>query len=199
MHIEGVAIIPRCAECEAYWLPADEARWQAWLTDDEPPNSSSTARHAASGSSAATDCRLGSSRLACESDPALVAALGLLARDDHEAVTSDQGAEPRQLVARRKQKSSRLPLSLFVDAPRERNDLSASAPSALASDFDTRTDVCRLVALAHVSAPLRLARSTSRSSGLADGFRRVAKELQPSGRCNATRRALRLRRVPAAA
>lgn len=37
MHIEGVATIPRCAECEAHWLPADEARWQAWLTDDEPP------------------------------------------------------------------------------------------------------------------------------------------------------------------
>jgi hypothetical protein len=36
-HIEGVAIIPRCAECEANWLPADEERWQAWLTDDEPP------------------------------------------------------------------------------------------------------------------------------------------------------------------
>jgi hypothetical protein len=28
---------PRCAECEAHWLPADEERWQAWLTDDEPP------------------------------------------------------------------------------------------------------------------------------------------------------------------
>lgn len=106
-------------------------------------------------------------------------ALRLLVRDDHEAAISDQGAEPRQLVARRKQKSSRLPLSLFVDAPRERNDLSASAPSALASDFDNRTDVFRLVALPHVSAPLRLARSTSRPSGLADGFRRVAKELQP--------------------
>ena len=37
MHIEGVATIPRCAECEADWRPADEARWQAWLTDDEPP------------------------------------------------------------------------------------------------------------------------------------------------------------------
>jgi hypothetical protein len=36
MHIEGVGIIHRCAECEAHWLPADEARWQAWLTDDEP-------------------------------------------------------------------------------------------------------------------------------------------------------------------
>ena len=29
MPIEGVAIILRCAECEAQWLPADEARWQA--------------------------------------------------------------------------------------------------------------------------------------------------------------------------
>jgi hypothetical protein len=38
MHLEGVATIPRCAECEAHWLPADEARWQAWLTDDEPRN-----------------------------------------------------------------------------------------------------------------------------------------------------------------
>jgi hypothetical protein len=37
MHIEGVAIIARCAECEAHWQPADKARWQAWLTDDEPP------------------------------------------------------------------------------------------------------------------------------------------------------------------
>ena len=36
MHLEGVAIIPRCAECEGHWLPADEERWQAWLTDDEP-------------------------------------------------------------------------------------------------------------------------------------------------------------------
>ena len=37
MPVERVALIPRCAECEAAWLPADEARWQAWLTDDEPP------------------------------------------------------------------------------------------------------------------------------------------------------------------
>ena len=37
MRVEGVAPIPRCAECEAHWLPADEERWQAWLTDDEPP------------------------------------------------------------------------------------------------------------------------------------------------------------------
>jgi hypothetical protein len=35
--IESVAIIPRCTECDARWLPADEERWQAWLTDDEPP------------------------------------------------------------------------------------------------------------------------------------------------------------------
>ena len=27
----------RCVEREAHWPPADEARWQAWLTDDEPP------------------------------------------------------------------------------------------------------------------------------------------------------------------
>ena len=37
MHSDLVAIIARCAECEAHWLPADEERWQAWLTDDEPP------------------------------------------------------------------------------------------------------------------------------------------------------------------
>jgi hypothetical protein len=34
IHLEDVATIPSCAECEAHWLPADEARWQAWLTDD---------------------------------------------------------------------------------------------------------------------------------------------------------------------
>jgi hypothetical protein len=34
---EQVALIPSCAECEASWLPADETRWQAWMTDDEPP------------------------------------------------------------------------------------------------------------------------------------------------------------------
>jgi hypothetical protein len=34
---EQVALVPRCAECEARWLPADEERWQAWLTDDGPP------------------------------------------------------------------------------------------------------------------------------------------------------------------
>ena len=37
MSAKEVALIPRCAECEAHWLRADEERWQAWLTDDEPP------------------------------------------------------------------------------------------------------------------------------------------------------------------
>jgi hypothetical protein len=36
VSVEGVALIPRCAECEASWLPADEDRWQGYLTDDEP-------------------------------------------------------------------------------------------------------------------------------------------------------------------
>ena len=35
MRKEGVAINPRCAECEARWLPADEERWQAHLGCDE--------------------------------------------------------------------------------------------------------------------------------------------------------------------
>jgi hypothetical protein len=52
MPLERLAPIPRCAECEAAWLPADEERWQAWLTDDEPPYPSSTARSALSGSAA---------------------------------------------------------------------------------------------------------------------------------------------------
>jgi hypothetical protein len=34
---ERVAVILlRCAECEAYWLPVDNSRWRAYLTDDEP-------------------------------------------------------------------------------------------------------------------------------------------------------------------
>ena len=37
MSAEGVAVIPRCAECGAIWLAADEDRWQAYLTEDEPP------------------------------------------------------------------------------------------------------------------------------------------------------------------
>ena len=35
MSAESVALIPRCAECEAAWLPADEERWQARLGCDE--------------------------------------------------------------------------------------------------------------------------------------------------------------------
>jgi hypothetical protein len=37
MEAERVAPIPRCAECGAMWLPVEKKRWQAWLTDDEPP------------------------------------------------------------------------------------------------------------------------------------------------------------------
>jgi hypothetical protein len=37
MRAESVALIPRCVECEACWLPADEERWFAYLTNDEPP------------------------------------------------------------------------------------------------------------------------------------------------------------------
>jgi hypothetical protein len=29
-------LIPSCVECDARWLPADEERWAAHLTDDEP-------------------------------------------------------------------------------------------------------------------------------------------------------------------
>jgi hypothetical protein len=32
---EQVVPIPRCAECEAVWLPADEDRWRAYLGGDE--------------------------------------------------------------------------------------------------------------------------------------------------------------------
>ena len=37
MPLEKVALMPKCAECQAVWLPADEERWRAYLTDDEPP------------------------------------------------------------------------------------------------------------------------------------------------------------------
>ena len=37
MPLEKVALIPKCAECQAVWLPADEERWRAYLTDDDPP------------------------------------------------------------------------------------------------------------------------------------------------------------------
>ena len=32
---ESVALIPKCAECEAAWLPADEERWRAYLGGDD--------------------------------------------------------------------------------------------------------------------------------------------------------------------
>jgi hypothetical protein len=35
MSAESVALVPRCTECEAYWLPPDEERWQARLGCDE--------------------------------------------------------------------------------------------------------------------------------------------------------------------
>ena len=37
MSAEKVALIPQCVECGAVWLPGDGERWQARLTDDEPP------------------------------------------------------------------------------------------------------------------------------------------------------------------
>jgi hypothetical protein len=37
MGAERVALIPQCAECGSVWLPVDAARWEAYLTDDEPP------------------------------------------------------------------------------------------------------------------------------------------------------------------
>jgi hypothetical protein len=37
MSAEKVALTPQCVECGAVWLPGDGDRWQAWLTDDEPP------------------------------------------------------------------------------------------------------------------------------------------------------------------
>jgi len=36
MPLEGIPVIPKCAECEAAWLPANKERWHAYLTDDEP-------------------------------------------------------------------------------------------------------------------------------------------------------------------
>jgi len=35
MSLERVAITPRCAKCDEVWLPADEARWRAYLDDDD--------------------------------------------------------------------------------------------------------------------------------------------------------------------
>jgi hypothetical protein len=37
MTAEKVALIPQCAECREFWLPADEDRRRAYLdTEDEP-------------------------------------------------------------------------------------------------------------------------------------------------------------------
>ena len=35
MSTEQVALTPQCAECNKLWLPADDERWSAYLTDDE--------------------------------------------------------------------------------------------------------------------------------------------------------------------
>jgi hypothetical protein len=35
MRTEVVALIPRCTECEAVWLPVDDERWCAYLGCDE--------------------------------------------------------------------------------------------------------------------------------------------------------------------
>jgi hypothetical protein len=37
MSPERVALVPHCAECSRVWLPTDEDRWEAYLTDDESP------------------------------------------------------------------------------------------------------------------------------------------------------------------
>jgi hypothetical protein len=57
MPLERVALIPRCAECETVWLPADEARWQAWLTAHEPPELVFHCPDCAERNSARTDAR----------------------------------------------------------------------------------------------------------------------------------------------
>jgi hypothetical protein len=41
---------PAASSANALWLPADEARWRAYLTDDEPGRSPSIAGTAPSGS-----------------------------------------------------------------------------------------------------------------------------------------------------
>ncbi len=35
MNAKGVALVPRCSECEAVWLPDDTDRWCAYLGCDE--------------------------------------------------------------------------------------------------------------------------------------------------------------------
>ena len=37
MPAERIALVAECSECEIPWLPGDEVRWLAYLTDDEPP------------------------------------------------------------------------------------------------------------------------------------------------------------------
>ena len=54
MRAEGIALIPRCAECQTHWLPGDDERWAAYLTDDEPPEVIFTVLTALSESSATT-------------------------------------------------------------------------------------------------------------------------------------------------
>ena len=36
MRTKPPSLVPHCAECPAVWLPADEARWQAYWIDDGP-------------------------------------------------------------------------------------------------------------------------------------------------------------------
>ena len=31
-----VALVPKCVECQALWLPTDEERWRAYLLGDDP-------------------------------------------------------------------------------------------------------------------------------------------------------------------
>lgn len=33
--MESVALVPKCVECKALWLPADTERWRAYLGCDE--------------------------------------------------------------------------------------------------------------------------------------------------------------------
>ena len=35
MSAKSLALIPRCVECKAVWLPADEERWRAYLGGDD--------------------------------------------------------------------------------------------------------------------------------------------------------------------
>jgi hypothetical protein len=34
--VTEVALIPRCEECHAFWLPADQERWHAYWIDNGP-------------------------------------------------------------------------------------------------------------------------------------------------------------------